>query len=287
MAAGITVALMAAGLAGGSLWAGQRQRRRLAHLLATRPTTLEELQGLQADVAKEIGAGSFRELVKLQGAMSCEQSLTAPFSGEPCVAYSSRIVELYEELVEHTGKDGNRSRSWQNGEHELSSESRRCPFQLGQGQLKVSVDPEGAELEMQSVFSRTEPADWTGLGAVAGFGSSEGLAATLMASAPLAGPGLAARSDGGLSPGTRRRLGFRRDESIFPAHGDLFLVAEVSDASGALWLQQPSGEGLFLIRRGGEEQLQQQLRRWARIWSWVALVLAVVAVLAVLSALVA
>jgi len=285
MAAGITVALISAGLAGGSLWAGQRQRRRLTHLLATRPTTLTELQGLQVDVAQEIGAGSFRERVKLQGTLLCEQPLTAPFSGEPCVAYSSSIVELYEELVEHTDQEGKRSRSWQHGEHVMSSEDRRCRFQLGQGQLKASVDPEGAELEMQSVFSRTEPADWTGLPGGVGFGGAEGLAGTLMASAALVGSVLGASSQGSLAPGTRRRLGFRRDESIFPAHGDLFLVAEVSDASGTLCLQKPSGEGLFMIRRGGEEQLQQQLRRWARIWSWAAAVLAVVAVLAVLSAL--
>lgn len=285
MAAGVWVALISTGLAGGSLWASQRQRRRLAHLLASRPTTLAELQGLQADVAQEIGAGAFRERVKLQGMLLCEQPLTAPFSGEPCVAYASRIVELYEELVEDTDQEGNQNRRWQNGEHELSSESRRCGFQLGQGQLKASVDPEGAELEMQAVFNRTEPANWAGLDAASGFGAAESLATSLLASASLVGSGSDARSDGSLSPGTRRRLGFRREESIFPAHGELFLVAEASDLSGALRLQKPSGEGLFMIRRGGEEQLQQQLRQWARIWSWVAVLLAVVAVVAALSAL--
>lgn len=286
MSTAVVVALLSAAGAGGCFWASQRERGRLTHLLATRPTTLVELQALQADVAREIGGGSFRERVKLQGALLCPSPLQAPFSGEPCMAYSSRIVELYDELVESTDQQGRTTRSWRQGEQELSCESRRSRFQLGQGNLSASVDPDGAELDMQSVFNRTEPADWSGAAAFGNLGSG-GVAATLLAGAALVGTAMSTGTSlANLAPGTRRRLGFRREESIFPAHGEVFLVAEASDAGGVITLQKPAGEGLFMIRRGGEEQLQQQLRRAARVWNWVAIALAVLAVGAILMALV-
>lgn len=281
MSGGVVVGLVSAGLAGGSFWAARRERGRLVALLSVRATTLAELQELQAQVAQEIGGGSFREKVKLQGTLLCEEPLQAPFSGEPCVAYESRIVELYEELVEQTDQEGKTSRSWQQSEHELSSESRRCRFQLVQGQLRATVDPEEAELEMQSVINRREPPDWQGSDADTG----GGLAGILMASiAPMISSG-SFGSINSLAVGTRRRLGYRREESLFPASGELFLVAEASDASGSLILQRPHEKGLFVIRRSGEERLERQLRRWTRVWTWSAALLAVLAVVVLALAL--
>ena len=69
--------------------ARRQQARRLATLLDARSTSVAELKDLQATVAEQMGAGSFRERVKLQGTIACNEPLTAPWSGEPCVAFTN------------------------------------------------------------------------------------------------------------------------------------------------------------------------------------------------------
>ena len=44
------------------------------------------------------------------------------------------------------------------------------------------------------------------------------------------------------------------------------MVAECSDASGSLQLQAPEGTGLFVVRRGTEDDFSRAIRRWRRVW---------------------
>jgi len=69
--------------------ARRHQARRLATLLDARSTSVAELRDLQATVAEQLGAGCFRERVKLSGELVCTDPLTAPWSGEPCVAFTN------------------------------------------------------------------------------------------------------------------------------------------------------------------------------------------------------
>lgn len=238
----LIVSLLSASGAIGCGLARRHQARRLSGLLEARSTSLEELQGLQATVAEQMGAGSFCERVKLSAEIVCDEPLQAPWSGEPCVAFTDTETELVEVYEETTSTDANgrttRQGSWQRRDQTLSELERRCGFQLRQGSCTLAVDPEGADLEMETVVDTTDRSNAGGP-----MGGRSGMA------------------------GDRRSLGVRREERILRASGSVFVVAECSDVSGALQLQAPGEGGLFVVRRGGEEAYSRSLRRWRRIWS--------------------
>ena len=244
--------LIAALLGGGAVatdLARRHQDRRLSKLLDARSTSVAELLDLQATVAEQMGAGSFSERVKLQGSIGCDEPLTAPWSGEPCVAFTNTTTALIEAREERTSTDseGNRTTevSWEHREETLQQLERRCRFELRQGGQGLPVNPEGAELDLETVFNQVDP--------------------------PTA-------ADTGLY----RQLGTRRVEALLRAEGMVLMVAECSDASGRLQLQAPQGNGLFVVRRGSEDDFSRSIRRWRRIWTvstWMQVVAAALAVL--------
>jgi hypothetical protein len=59
----------------------------------------------------------------------------------------------------------------------------------------------------------------------------------------------------------------------------VLVVAECSDASGNLQLQAPKGSGLFVVRRGSEDDFSRAIRRWKRFWALSTWVLGLTAVL--------
>jgi len=232
--------------------ARRHQARRLATLLDARSTSVAELRDLQATVAEQMGAGSFRERVKLQGSIACNEPLTAPWSGEPCVAFTNTTTALMEVREERTSTDsaGNSTTevSWERREEMLQQLERRCPFELQQGGQSLLVDPEGAELELETVFNQVDP------------------------------PTTA-------NTGLYRQLGTRRVESLLRAGGPVLVVAECSDASGNLQLQAPESSGLFVVRRGTEDDFIRAIRRWRRVWTASTWGLSVTAALTLLVAL--
>jgi len=244
-----------------------RQRGRLRKIQAIRSVTIEELHGLQQEVAKEIGAGAYGEAVKLQADLVCEQPLIAPFSGEGCIAYQNTIVEVFEELVTSTDSEGKTTRSWQKRERSISSEERRCEFSLQQGSRRVAVDPDGADIDLIEIINRMEPGQFSPLGASAGIEGAAGVALQLAST-------LINSNAGRGQDQSFRLIGYRRQESIFPASGSVFVVAEASDSGGFLCLRQPLKSGLFLIRNKGEEGMLKSLRNSINLWTigWVGFV---------------
>ena len=241
-------ALLGAGGIGTGL-ARRHQARQLIHLLDARSTSVAELLDLQRTVADHMGAGSFSERVKLAGEIVCSEPLTAPWSGESCVAFHNTTTALLEVREERstTNKDGHTTTNvhWERREDTISSLERRCSFELRQGHQSLRLDPEGAELELEPVFNEVEPAS---------------------------------------SPDTlnTRQLGIRREESVLRPRGMAFVVAECSDASGTLTLQAPSETGMFVVRRGSEAEFSRNIRRWRRVWTvstWMLLLAAAVSVL--------
>ena len=230
--------------------ARRHQARKLAHLLDARSTSMAELLDLQATVAEQMGAGSFSERVKLSGEIVCAEPLTAPWSGEPCVAHSNTTTSLMEVREERTSTDDKGKTqtevSWVRREDTLESLERRCSFELRHGNQILPVDPTEADLDLEQVFSEVEPPRET---------------ATF----------------------NTRPLGIRREESILSPTGMVFVVAECSDSSGTLQLQAPDKAGLFVVRRGSEDDFSRSIRRWRRVWmvsTWVLISLAIAVLLA-------
>jgi len=256
-----------------------RQRGRLQTIQAIRSVTIEELQGLQQGVAKEIGAGAYAETVKLQADLVCEQPLSAPFSQEPCIAYQSRVVEVFEERVTSTDSQGKSTTSWQRNERSISSEERRCGFSVQQGNHRLDVDPQGAEIDLVEILNRLDPGQLLPERPSAGLSGGSAAAALQLGSAALA-----ANLNRAGSP-SFRLIGYRQEESIFPASGSVFVVAEVSDSGGSLRLRQPQEGGLFLIRHGGEERLLKRLQTSIQLWTIGLVGLGVIAVASLIWAL--
>ena len=244
----ITALLGAAAVATGL--ARRHQARKLAHLLDARSTSVAELLDLQATVAEQMGAGSFSERVKLSGEIVCAQPLTAPWSGEPCVAHSNTTTSLMEVREERTSTDREgRTRkevSWERREETLETLERRCSFELRHGSQTLTLDPTAAELDLDKVFSEVEPPH-------------------------------------GAATFNTRPLGIRREESILRPNGMVFVVAECNDSTGKLQLQAPANAGLFVVRRGNEDDFSRAIRRWRRVWmvsTWVLISLAIALLLA-------
>ena len=257
----VWIALVAALAAGFCGWSSLHQGRRLRLLRAARSSSVAELLDLHATVVDGIGGGSFRELVKLEGELVCEEPLQAPWSGEACVAFVDTVTHLYQERVEEQttdseGRTTTKSR-WEQRSQEVSRLERRCCFRLAQAGQELPVEPEQAELEWESVLSVLEPDD----------------------EAAPSGKGQA------LAPQQIRSLGMRRDEEVFRSGGRIFVVAEVSDASGSLALRKPEQEGLFLIRREGEQVLLSRTARQRRMWAVGSALLVVTAVVLVVLSL--
>lgn len=237
-----------------------RQRGRLQTIQAIRSVTIEELQGLQQGVAKEIGAGAYTEAVKLQADIVCEQPLIAPFTEENCIAYQSRVVEVFEERVTTTDSEGKSTTTWQRQDQTISQEERRCPFMLQQGSHSIDVDPEGAEIGLVEILNRMEPGPLASRGNPLGIEGAASLATQL-------GSAFRSINSNTSQDQSFRLIGYRREESIFPASGSVFIVAEVSDFGGSLVLGQPQEKGLFLIRNEGEERLLNRLKSSIQLWT--------------------
>ena len=244
-------ALLGSGAVGTGL-AHRYQARKLAHLLDARTSSVAELIDLQATVAEEMGEGSFQERVKLSAEIVCAEPLTAPWSGEPCVAFIDTTTCLMEVRTEttRTDSDGNSSTevSWERREETLDKLERRQGFELRQGSQTLPLNPDDAELDLETVFAEVEPPT---------------------------------RRD----TADTRQLGIRREEAILRASGMAFVVGECSDASGNLLLQAPQTGGLFVVRRGNEEEFSRAIRRWRRIWMVSTWVLAGIAIILLLTSL--
>ena len=244
-------ALLGSGAVGTGL-ARRHQARKLAHLLDARTSSVAELIDLQATVAEEMGEGSFQERVKLSAEIVCAEPLTAPWSGEPCVAFIDTTTCLMEVRTEttRTDSDGNSSTevSWERREETLDKLERRQGFELRQGSQTLPLNPDDAELDLETVFAEVEPPT---------------------------------RRD----TADTRQLGIRREEAILRASGMAFVVGECSDATGNLLLQAPQTGGLFVVRRGNEEEFSRAIRRWRRIWMVSTWVLAGIAIILLLTSL--
>ena len=211
----------------------RHQGRRLSQLLQARPTSVKELVEVHATVVKELGSGAFRDAVKLSGTIHCVTPLTSPWTRQSCVAFSTTTTALVEVQQQTTTTDSDGEQrtewTWERRDEVLNRDQQHCRFDLEQGRQRISVDPQGAELDFETVLSRVDPPNDTG---------SHG----------------------------RRVIGIRREEAILRPESQVFVVGSCSDASGSLQLEAPLNTGLFVVKRGSEEALSGSLRSWQRRW---------------------
>lgn len=232
MAAYIVGAVLLLGALGLFLGSGA-QRRKLRQIQGTETSTAAHVAELAAAVAKDIGAGSFNQVAEVKGTVECRQPLTSELSGTPCVYYRMSVTREYEESYWQTDDKGNRQRRTRRGSESVAANARSVPFEVRDATGTITVDPTGAKIVDEKVFSRFEPR----AGGTLSFGTFT-------------------YAVGSLLTGDRRTVGFRLEESAIPVARQIYVLGEAVDSEGRLRIQKPAKkDAAFIVSLKGEEQL--------------------------------
>ncbi|MBN1525541.1 MAG: E3 ubiquitin ligase family protein [Spirochaetales bacterium] len=226
--------LVAAGI--GLVFARISQGNKLMQIKGTQTVQTKELQELCADVAKEIGAGSFNQLAEVKGKSTCQTPLTSELAKAACVYFSMRVSREYEETYWDTDSNGHRVQRTRRGSDTVANNTREIPFYIQDDTGTVRVNPERASFVAEKVFSHFEP------GEVSGPSLSFG--------------GLTIALSGLGGSAATRTLGYRYEEDIIPIGRDLYVLGEASDSGGELAIQKPTDKKQkFIISVKSEEEL--------------------------------
>ena len=247
--------LFAVGAYGVSWWA-RRQADQARAMESTLQVPLSQLAEDAASVAKELGAGSFRQSVRLRGKIVCESPLVAEMSHTLCVSYRFSVTREYEEVSWEKDAEGSSVQKTQRRSEVVASNEVSIPFWLEDGTGKIQVHPDHAKIDRIKSHASFQPA--TVPGARFEVGSFV----------------LNLRSHPG---GT---LGYRYEEYCLPLDQEVTVVAEAGDEGGQLALRRPEGKDApFLVTTKSFQDLARSNRTMQMVLQGVSIGLAAVAVL--------
>lgn len=241
-------------VAGGVLWFVRgHQGHRSRHLKLAHTTPIGELKSLASAVAQEIGSGDWRDYVLLWGTITTEAPLTSPMKGMPCVYYSNAVIREYEETIREQDEKGNWRTRTQRGSDTISQEQQSIPFDLvDQVSERVTVNPEGADMETVEVLNEFRPGQSSG-GSISFGGFSMNL-----------GNDYSRHDD----RSSRRTLGYRYRESILAVGRQVTVLGMVSDRTGSLTVEKPNTNQPFIISPKSQEALVKSATQNAQIAFW-------------------
>lgn len=213
--------------------------KKQGHLLEIKsiPTsTAKELAETCKSINDELGqSGGFKQLSEVKGMIKCDQPLTGELSKQSCVYYDMKVEERYEETYWDKDANGNQVRKTRTGNTTVSSNTQKVNFQIMDETGKITVNPNGANIDAIQVVSKYEP--HTANQASISFG---GFKLNLNTS----------------SSGDRKILGYEYTERILPLDRKAYVIGLASDSTGELMIQQPTEKGKpFIITLKSEEEL--------------------------------
>jgi hypothetical protein len=227
----LPIALAAAAVA--LFFIGRSQGKKALDMASTETSTAASLALEAADVAKEIGAGSFTKVAELKGLVECASPLSAEMSGTECVWYRSTVVREYEESYSERQSDGTTKSGTRRGSETVSTNERRVPFMLRDDTGAIEVDPEGAPIDGERVLSKFEQGDRGPSLTIGGFRLALGA----------------------LGQG-RRTIGYKIEEWALVLGARVYLLGEARDDGGRLRIAKPAAKGgRFILSVKSEEQL--------------------------------
>jgi E3 Ubiquitin ligase len=232
-----TILLILAG--GGLFYASLNARRKLNAIADVDTSTIADLQQLHGGVAKEIGPGSFEQVVEIKGVMGCDQPLESEIAKTPCAYYAMRVSREWEETYsEYNSQTQRDERKTRRGSDIMAQNTRMVPFWVRDQTGEMGVHPAGAEIEGEQVIDQFHPEGSEARGGTVTFG------------------GFSFQVRMSEISGDRRTLGYRFQESILPLGRNVYVLGVASDSSGELTLQHPREQGQrFIISVRSEEEL--------------------------------
>jgi len=196
-------------------WFGKRQTLKALTAGATPQIPVKQLLEDSAAVAAQVGAGAFRQAVKIHGVLSCDAPLISELTQTPCVAYRFTVSREYEETTSSTDDKGNITTSRVRKSEVVASNDRTVPFWLDDGTGRILVQPEKAKIDLDKTHSSFE------ISPQAAFGHFH----------------LVPHRAGGDT------LGYRYEESCLAIGREISVFAEATDLGGALELSHPETKG--------------------------------------------
>lgn len=236
-------------------WARRQETKGHAIALAAQ-IPVAQLASEAASVAQELGAGSFRQEVKIRGKISCDAPLTAELSHILCVSYRFSVTREYEEVLWEKDAHGNTVQRVHRKSEVVASQEASVPFWLDDGSSRILVHPDHAKIDRMPSHSSFQQA---------------------VTSRPSLGVGSFVLNLGTQPGGT---LGYRYEEHCLPLDQEVTVVAEAGDAGGQLALRKPETEGApFLVTPKTFSELAKGNQTLVAILNGTSIGLAAVAVL--------
>lgn len=233
---GILLIVLAIVLAGVYL----SDKRKLAQMEATETSSAEFLKSLATSMADGVGAGSLRYLSEIKGKTVCPAPLLSELAGVYCVYYSMNVDREYEETYYEEDSNGNRQQKTRTGFDNVASNKRTMPFYVEDATGQIKVNPDGAEIISEKVYSRFEP----DMQKNADFLKTGDMNIDLPAS---------------FHNGDRRTTGYRYNEEALEVGRDVYVLGEVTDRELELCVVAPLDKGKkFIISSKGEEALMRE-----------------------------
>lgn len=220
-----------------SWWARRQAAQAQAVVLAPEVPISELIQDSRA-VTEELGAGSFRMVVRLRGKVVSSHPLVAELSQTPCVSYEFSVTRESEEVLWEVDREGRRVQRVQRRSEVVASNEAATSFELDDGTGRILVHPEHARVERLKTHASFQPG-------VPGPDTRVGSFSLTMV--PYGG-------------GT---IGYRYEERALPVGQEVTVIAEAGDLGGQLALRAPEKEGPpFLVSLRSVSDLVNQ-DRWA------------------------
>lgn len=233
-------------------FSGRSQGKKALDIASTETATAAGMAQEAADVAREIGAGSFTKVAEVKGTVECGSPLKAEMSGVACVWYRSTVVREYEESYTERDSDGRTKSGTRRGSETVSTNERRTRFMVRDATGATEVDPEGGPIDGERVLSKFEQGEVGPALSIGGF-----------------------RLSLGAIGGGRRTLGYKLEEWALPLGARVYVLGEARDEGGALRIAKPSAKGgRFIITMKSEEQLLSSAKTGSKVLNIIAAVLA-------------
>lgn len=232
---GIIIGIALIGLSILLIFLRRKSQDKLLEIKSTQTSSTKELVDLCQSVKDGIGnSGGFKQLSEIKGVVKCAQPLNGELSKQPCVYYAMDVSERYEETYYEKDSKGNSVRRTRTGSTSVASNSQSVHFEVEDTTGRITVNPNGADIDPVQVVSKYEPST-QGRNSIS-FGSFS--------------------FNVGRSSGDRKILGYEFTEKIVPLDRRVYVIGEASDSTGELMLQQPSEKGKpFIITLKSEEEL--------------------------------
>lgn len=227
---------------------GRSKGSKALEMQSTETSTAAALATSAADVAKELGAGSFSQVAEIKGTVECATPLTSELSGTACVWFRSTVTREYEEQHTERDSEGHTRTVTRRGSENVSTNERRTRFEVRDATGVTTVDPEGAKLDGERILQRFEQGD---RGPALSIGSLR---------IPLAALGLG-----------RRTLGYKLEEWAIPVGRNIYVLGEARDSGGSLVVAKPAAKGgRFIVSLKSEEELVKSAKTGSSVLTIIA-----------------